>query len=78
MDVHGRRAITIELPGRGVDVITDQSDEAAELDDPALLNRATLLNRVLFSQDQVSWQRLPVGSARIFYLQGASMLTNCT
>lgn len=52
MDVHVRRAITVALLDRGVDVITAQSDGAAQLDDPLLLDRATSLRRVLFSQDQ--------------------------
>ena len=51
MDVHIRRAITEGLRRRGVDVVTAQEDEAARLDDPDLLDRATELGRVLFSQD---------------------------
>lgn len=51
MDVHVRRAITVGLRLRGVDVLTAQEDGAARLVDPALLDRATELGRVLFSQD---------------------------
>ena len=51
MDVHVRRAVTAGLRLREVDVLTAQEDGAAELEDPALLDRATELNRVLFSQD---------------------------
>lgn len=51
MDVHVRRAITTGLRLRGVDVVTAQEDDAARLADPALLDRATELGRVLFSQD---------------------------
>jgi hypothetical protein len=51
MDVHVRRAITVGLRLRGVNVLTAQDDGAAELDDPPLLDRATALGRVLFSQD---------------------------
>jgi hypothetical protein len=51
MDVHVRRAITSGLRLRDVDVLTAQEDGAARLDDPALLDRATELARVLFSQD---------------------------
>ena len=51
MDVHVRRAVSDGLRLRGVDVLTAQEDGAAEFDDAALLNRATELNRVLFSQD---------------------------
>jgi predicted nuclease of predicted toxin-antitoxin system len=50
-DVHVRRAVTLGLRLRGVDVLTAQEDVAGELDDPALLDRATALGRVLFTQD---------------------------
>ncbi len=36
---------------RDVDVLTAQEDGTAEFEDDALLDRATELNRVLFSQD---------------------------
>jgi hypothetical protein len=36
---------------RGVDVITAFEDGASDLDDPLLLDRASSLDRVLFSQD---------------------------
>jgi hypothetical protein len=52
MDVHVRRAITAALLARGVDVLTAQADSAAEFSDPDLLDRATALGRVLFSQDE--------------------------
>jgi len=51
MDVHVQRMITVGLRIRDVDVLTAQEDGAARLPDPALLDRATALNRVLFSQD---------------------------
>lgn len=51
MDVHVRRAVTVGLRRRGVDVLTAQEDDAARLPDPELLNRASELRRVLFSQD---------------------------
>ena len=51
MDVHVRRAVTDGLRLREVDVLTAQEDGTAELEDPALLDRATELGRVLFSQD---------------------------
>jgi predicted nuclease of predicted toxin-antitoxin system len=51
MDVHVRRAVTDGLRLRNVDVLTAQDDEAAELDDPELLDRTTEFGRVLFSQD---------------------------
>jgi predicted nuclease of predicted toxin-antitoxin system len=52
MDVHVRRAITEGLRARGIDVLTAQEDGARRLADPALLDRATVLDRVLFSQDK--------------------------
>ena len=51
MDVHVRREITEGLRTCGVDALTAQEDGAAGLDDPILLDRATSLGRVLFSQD---------------------------
>lgn len=51
MDVHVRQAVTDGLRRRGVDVITAQEDGSAKLDDAQLLDRATALGRVLFSQD---------------------------
>jgi predicted nuclease of predicted toxin-antitoxin system len=51
MDVHVPRAVTLALRLRGVDVLTSQEDGTRELPDPALLDRATALGRVLFSQD---------------------------
>jgi predicted nuclease of predicted toxin-antitoxin system len=51
LDVHVHRAVTDGLRLRKVDVLTAQDDEAADLDDPELLDRATELGRILFSQD---------------------------
>jgi hypothetical protein len=51
MDVHVRRAVTDGLRLRGVDVLTAQEDGSAKFDDPVLLDRATELERVLFTQD---------------------------
>ena len=51
VDVHVRREITEGLRMRGVDVLTAQEDGAAELDDALLLDRATSVGRILFSQD---------------------------
>jgi len=51
MDVHVRRAVTNGLRLRGVDVLTAQEDGSAEMDDGPLLDRATELDRVLFTQD---------------------------
>jgi len=51
MDVHVRRAVTIGLRRRGINVLTAQEDNAAQLSDDKLLDRSTDLRRVLFSQD---------------------------
>ena len=51
IDVHVKRAVTDALRLRGVDVLTAREDGAAELEDDLILDRATELNRVLFSQD---------------------------
>jgi predicted nuclease of predicted toxin-antitoxin system len=52
MDVHVPAAITHGLVLRGVDVLTAQLDGTTRLSDPALLDRASALGRVLFSQDE--------------------------
>ncbi len=51
MDQHVPRAITVGLRLRGVDVLTAFEDGSSTLADPALLDRASVLNRVLFTQD---------------------------
>lgn len=51
MDVHIPRAITTELRLQRIDALTAQEDNAATFPDPALLDRATALERVLFTFD---------------------------
>jgi hypothetical protein len=51
MDVNIPRSITLGLRLRQVDVLTAQEDHAALLPDPALLDRATNLERVVFTFD---------------------------
>jgi len=51
MDVHVRRVISDGLRRAGVDVLTGQDDGSTRLPDPELLDRASQLGRVLFSQD---------------------------
>ncbi len=51
MDVHVPQSITAQLRRRGVDVSTAFDDYALELSDDLLLERATQLKRVLFTQD---------------------------
>lgn len=52
MDVHTPLAITDALRRKGVDVVTAQEDGSRGLDDPALLDRALRLGRVLFTRDE--------------------------
>ncbi len=52
MDVHIPAAITAGLRRRNINVITSQEDGTREDDDVLLLQRATSLGRILFSQDQ--------------------------
>ena len=51
MDEHIPRAITLGLRLRQVDVLTAQEDHSDSLPDPALLDRATALGRVLVTFD---------------------------
>ena len=51
MDHHVPAAITEGLRSRGVDVLTAFEDGTEEFEDPPLLQRATELGRVLFTQD---------------------------
>ncbi len=50
-DHHVPRAITMGLRLRHVDVLTAYEDHAHEIADTELLDRATTLGRVLFTQD---------------------------
>ena len=52
MDEHVRRAVTLGLRLRGVDVLTVQEDNRIATPDPILLYRAAQLGRVIFSKDQ--------------------------
>ncbi len=51
MDEHVPRAITEGLRLRGVDVLTTQENERRRVSDAELLDRATELGRVLFTQN---------------------------
>lgn len=52
MDVHVARAVSDGLRLREIDVLTSQQDDHERADDSTLLDRATVLNRVLFTQDE--------------------------
>ncbi len=81
MDVHIPLVITEGLRRREIDVLTSQEDGTAELDDEALLDRATILGRLLFTQDQdflglaASRQGSGIAFAGILFVhqQGASI-----
>ena len=51
IDENVHRGITDGLRIRGVDVLTVQEDRRTSFSDPLILDRATELERVLFSQD---------------------------
>lgn len=51
MDVHVKRAVIDGLRQKGVDVLTAQEDGTAQMEDSELLDHATALGMVLFSQD---------------------------
>lgn len=52
MDEHIHRAITSGLRLRGIDVLTVQEDGYSGYPDSIILDRASELERLLFSQDQ--------------------------
>lgn len=52
MDVHVSAAITAGVRRRGIEVLTAQEDGSQRFEDVRLLDRATALQRVLFSQDE--------------------------
>jgi hypothetical protein len=62
-DVHVPQAIIDQLRRRGVDVMSTHDDDADDLADDELLERAKVLGRVLFTQDvrfrvmAEEWQR---------------------
>lgn len=51
MDVHVPAAITAGLRRRGMDVLTSQEDGSDRMADDQLLERASSVGRLLFSQD---------------------------
>ncbi len=65
MDHCVHAAIADGLRRRGVDVLTANEDGTATWDDNQLLDRATILNRTLFSQDEdllsIAYQWLQAG-----------------
>jgi hypothetical protein len=62
-DHHVPRVIAVGAQQRGVDVLTAEADGTADRDDEFLLQRATALGRVVFTQDRdflvlaAAWQQ---------------------
>jgi hypothetical protein len=52
MDVHVNAAITAGVRRRGIEALTAQEDGSRRFEDAQLLDRATALQRILFSQDE--------------------------
>ncbi len=73
MDHNIPRAITSGLRLRGIDVLTAYENHSNELDDTSLLDRASILKRVLFTLDNdflveaVKRQRSEIHFAGIIY-----------
>ena len=75
MNQHVPRAITEGLRLRGVDVLTAFEDEAGEMGDTELLDRATKLGRVLFTQDDDLLSEAATRLKEASFLPELSMLT---
>jgi hypothetical protein len=62
-DHHVPRAIAVGVRQRGIDVLTTETDGTADRDDEFLLQRATDLGRIVFTQDRdflvlvAAWQQ---------------------
>ena len=70
MDQHIPRAITVGLRLRGMDVITAFEDKANEMNDSELLNRASELERVLFTQDDDLLAEAAIRQKNCIFFQG--------
>lgn len=77
MDVQVPLAITEGLRRRGVDVVTAQEDGSGLLEDPELLDRATVLGRLLFTQDEDFLSEGAVACVLENHLAASSTLTKC-
>lgn len=79
MDVHVPLPISLGLRRRGVDVLTSQEDGTEEFDDEQLLQRASDLNRCVFSHDAdflrivSEWQASSRKFAGVFYSRQRAM-----
>lgn len=79
MDVNVPAAITAGLRRRGIDVLTSQEDGSRRWSDDRLLERATAIRRVLFSQDDdlirvtAQWQKQQRSSSGLVYAHQLSV-----
>ncbi len=79
MDVHVPIGITRALRRRGIDVLTAQEDGSSRLADPALLDRAGDVGRIVFTRDSdflaeaVRRQRSGTSFATIIYAHQQSV-----
>jgi len=78
MDVQVPAAITRALRRRGVEVLTAQEDGAARWLDPALLDRAAVLGRIVFTRDSDYSRRSGAPAARASRLRRSFMRTSST
>ncbi|PAW66598.1 MAG: hypothetical protein B9S30_07995 [Verrucomicrobiia bacterium Tous-C5FEB] len=83
MDVHVPLSITRALRRKGFDVLTAQDDGTTRLLDPDLLDRASVLGRMLFTQDEdflaevVHRQRAGRQHASVIYAHQFESIGSC-
>jgi predicted nuclease of predicted toxin-antitoxin system len=77
LDEHVHRAIATSLRLRGVDVLTAQEDGRRQVPDPVLLDRATELGRIMFSQDEDFLAEANRRQRERIPLQASSTRINC-
>jgi hypothetical protein len=83
MDVHVPLSITRALRRKGFDVLTAQDDGTTRLLDPDLLDRASVLGRMLFTQDEdflaevVRRQRAGRQHASVIYAHQFESIGSC-
>ena len=75
MDVHVHGRLTKALLERGIDVIRAQDDGAGEIEDPALLARATELGRVLVTYDDDLLREAHRRQASAEFFQGVILVS---
>ena len=76
MDHHVPRSITVGLRLKGLDIVTAFDDNAHELNDSQLMDRAGEFGRVLFTQDDDLLARQQSDSETVLSLAEWSLLTS--